>query len=123
MSTVKANDLQNNSGGIPTVKGQKLIPTAWVNFNGTGTVAIRDSENVSSITDNGTGNYIINFATAMANADYSVVDGFTGSTGNVFSGHSSIAHITTSFRLESRRTDTWNPVDASVAQAAVFGGQ
>ena len=44
---------------------------AWVNFNGTGTVAIRASFNVSSITDNGTGDYTINFTTAMPDANYS----------------------------------------------------
>jgi hypothetical protein len=43
---------------------------AWVNFNGTGTVAIRASGNVSSITDNGTGDYTINFTTAMSDANY-----------------------------------------------------
>jgi hypothetical protein len=48
---------------------------AWVNFNGTGTVAIRASGNVSSITDNGTGDYTVNFTTAMPDADYSVVLG------------------------------------------------
>jgi len=72
MSTVKANDLMKVDGGIPTVKGQQLIPTAWVNFNGTSTVAIRDSENVSSITDNGTGNTTVTFTTAMANTNYAV---------------------------------------------------
>ena len=72
MSTIKANDIQNASGGIPTVKGQRLIPTAWVNFNGTGTGAIRDSENVSSITDGGTGYYTVNFAVSMGNSNYSV---------------------------------------------------
>jgi hypothetical protein len=46
---------------------------AWVNFNGTGTVAIRGSGNVSSITDNGTGDYTVNFTTAMPDANYSVV--------------------------------------------------
>lgn len=46
---------------------------AWVNFNGTGTVAIRGSGNVSSITDNGVGNYYMNFATAMPDANYSMV--------------------------------------------------
>jgi hypothetical protein len=51
---------------------------AWVNFNGTGTVAIRASGNVSSITDNGTGSYTINFATAFSNASYSLV----AATGN-----------------------------------------
>ena len=45
---------------------------AWVNFNGQGTVAIRASGNVSSITDNGTGDYTVNFATAMQDADYSM---------------------------------------------------
>jgi hypothetical protein len=44
---------------------------AWVNFNGTGTVAIRASGNVSSITDNGTGDYTVNFTTAMPDANYS----------------------------------------------------
>jgi hypothetical protein len=44
---------------------------AWVNFNGTSTVAIRASFNVSSITDNGTGDYTVNFTTAMADANYS----------------------------------------------------
>ena len=45
---------------------------AWVNFNGTGTVAIRASGNVSSITDNGVGDYTVNFATAMQDAGYAV---------------------------------------------------
>ena len=44
---------------------------AWVNFNGTGTVAIRASGNVTSITDNGTGDYTVNFTTAMPDANYS----------------------------------------------------
>jgi hypothetical protein len=44
---------------------------AWVNFNGIGTVAIRASGNVSSITDNGTGNYTVNFTVAMPDANYS----------------------------------------------------
>jgi hypothetical protein len=43
---------------------------AWVNFNGTGTVAIRASYNVSSITDNGTGDYTVNFTNALVDANY-----------------------------------------------------
>jgi hypothetical protein len=50
---------------------------AWVNFNGTGTVAIRGSGNVSSITDNGTGDYTVNFTTAMPDVNYAV-SGLTG---------------------------------------------
>ena len=45
---------------------------AWVNFNGTGTVAIRAAYNVSSITDNGTADYRVNFTTAMPDANYVV---------------------------------------------------
>jgi hypothetical protein len=53
---------------------------AWVNFNGTGTVAIRASGNVSSITDNGTGDYTVNFSTAMPDASYSPVITASGDT-------------------------------------------
>lgn len=52
---------------------------AWVNFNGTGTVAIRASGNVSSITDNGTGDYTVNFTTAMPDVDYCVNGTCSGS--------------------------------------------
>ena len=55
---------------------------AWVNFNGTGTVAIRASGNISSITDNGTGYYTLNFSTAMPDANYSYLAKSTRSTNN-----------------------------------------
>src|SRR6056297_1621180 len=45
---------------------------AWVNFDGTGTISIRESGNVSSITDNGTGDYTVNFTTAMPDSNYSI---------------------------------------------------
>lgn len=56
----------NASGSAPVYACR-----AWVNFNGTGTVEIRASGNVSSITDNGAGNYTVNFAAAMPHANYS----------------------------------------------------
>ena len=57
---------------------------AWVNFNGTGTPAIRASGNVSSITDNGLGDYTVNFTTAMTDSNYSVISSSEGggSVGN-----------------------------------------
>ncbi len=61
-----ADGIDVGTGGI----NQARISKAWVNFNGTGTVAIRDSYNVSSITDNGTGDYSVVFSTAMSNANY-----------------------------------------------------
>lgn len=59
--------LSTASGSAPSYSAR-----AWVNFNGTGTVAIRASGNVSSITDNSTGLYTVNFTTAMPDANYQV---------------------------------------------------
>jgi hypothetical protein len=67
-STSSPITFQNTSG---TEIG--TLCRAWVNFNGQGTVAIRASFNVSSITDNGTGNYTVNFTNAMPDANYSGV--------------------------------------------------
>lgn len=63
-----------NSAQFATVSGTAPIYPcrAWVNFNGTGTVAIRASGNVSSITDVGVGQYTVNFTTALPDANYSV---------------------------------------------------
>ena len=66
-------DAADNSTNIATtkfVKGNPSTAKAWVNFNGTGTVAIRSSYNVSSITDNGVGNYTVNFSTPMSNVNF-----------------------------------------------------
>jgi len=64
-----ADGVAIGTGGI----NQARIAKAWVNFNGSGTVAIRDSYNVGSITDNGTGIYTVNFSTAMTDTNYSAV--------------------------------------------------
>lgn len=58
---------------VNSLAGKGLSPLAWVNFNGTGVVAIRSSFNVSSITDNGTGDYTINFTTPLSDANYLVI--------------------------------------------------
>tara|TARA_R100000234_G_scaffold21480_1_gene12076 strand:- start:353 stop:754 length:402 start_codon:yes stop_codon:yes gene_type:complete len=77
MSTLKVNTIQNTSGGSSSTAEQieQGRAKAWVNFNGSGTVAIRDSFNVSSITDNGTGDYTVSYSTAMANVNYCGVGG------------------------------------------------
>ena len=67
MSTAKFNTWQNPDGTT------NYKCRAWVNFNGTGTVAIRAAGNVTSITDNGTGDYTVNFTTAMPDVNYSGV--------------------------------------------------
>ena len=68
MSTIKVNTLEEATTGGATFFTAK----AWVNFNGTGTVAIRDSGNVSSITDHAVGDYTVNITTSLSSANYSI---------------------------------------------------
>jgi uncharacterized protein (AIM24 family) len=79
-----ANELSFNSGYGSAAKAYGC--RAWVNFNGTGTVAIRASGNVSSITDNGTGDYTVNFTTALVDIDYSFVVACSTTGGNESTG-------------------------------------
>lgn len=69
-----------NSAQFATVSGTAPIYAcrAWVNFNGTGTVAIRASGNVTSITDNGAGDYTVNFTTAMPDASFAATTSGVG---------------------------------------------
>ena len=69
LSQIGAAALDGAQNGSAPIYGAR----AWVNFNGTGTVAIRASGNVSSITDNGVGDYTVNFITLMADVNYAAV--------------------------------------------------
>lgn len=77
MSTARFDTLQNAAGSksVPVSTVVDGSAKAWVNFNGTGTVAIRAAFNVGSITDNGTGNYTVNFTSALADANYAAAVG------------------------------------------------
>jgi len=83
------SDNLNASGSAPI-----FACRAWVNFKGTDTVTIRASGNVSSITDNGAGDYTINFTTAMSDANYAVVTSRTGASTSDTSRHAVIAGST-----------------------------
>ena len=99
---------------------------AWVNFNGTGTVAIRGSANVSSITDNGTGNYNVNFSTAMSDTNYSVSgsakfetsnNNFALSIGNISGGGN---YTTTSLTVNPTTGTTSTRWDCVIVNVQVF---
>ena len=104
---------------------------AWVNFDGTGTVAIRASYNVSSITDNGTGDYAVNFTTAMPDANYAVC-GNAGPIGNssstfvttlALSGQypaTTATFSTSSVRVSTSSLGQNSGADASVVTVAIF---
>lgn len=78
--SITADKLSSDQTGAQPIYAAR----AWVNFNGTGTVAIRASGNVTSITDNGVGDYTVNFTTAMADANYAAVALADSPTGSSF---------------------------------------
>ena len=87
---------------------------AWMNFNGTGTVAIRASGNVSSITDNGTGDYTVNFTTSMPDANYCAhgTGGGGANSGVVFLGTRGAVPTTSALRMYAvNAADTLQDVD------------
>ena len=108
-----------------TEQGQ--LCKAWVNFNGTGAVAIRASFNVSSITDNGGGDYTVNFTTAFADANYAMtgtasLDGRSETI--AITGYTEATRLSGSVRINSRYNNNLVPnginVDTSTVAVAVF---
>jgi len=108
MRLTSAAVLQFNSGygSVATAYGCR----AWVNFNGAGTVAIRASGNVSSITDNGTGDYTVNFTTSMPDVNY----GYALSGSQVGANISNLNPRDAGFAVGSFRIETFN-IDATPA--------
>lgn len=81
MSTITVTNIK--ATGETASRSVSGVAAAWVNFNGTGTIAIRDSVNVASLTDSGTGDYRVNFTDNMNNTNYTSTTGFTAdSLGN-----------------------------------------
>jgi len=102
------------------------ICKAWVNFNGTlsGSITPRSSYNVSSITKNGTGDYTINFATPMADANYSVTA--TANTNSTFIVAQTYSQATSSVRIQTGAGNAsyynlFTITDASIISTAIFG--
>ena len=116
LATAESTLSQFNASGSAPVYACR----AWVNFNGTGTVAIRGSGNVSSITDNGVGDYTINFTTAMPDADYSF-SGAAGTPASAFSivSNRTFAQTTSALRIGTY-TDAGSLQDNTYVYAAIF---
>ena len=93
---------------------------AWVNFDGTGTVAIRASGNVSSITDNSTGNYTINFTTAMPDANYAGVFGCNDNGNTTTMNYRTGGTKTTTAFQVSTVADGAVVTDNNMAMVAIF---
>lgn len=121
-SWTSGGDLSFNSGygSVATAYGCR----AWVNFNGTGTVAIRASGNVSSITDNGTGDYTVNFTTAMPDANYSAVitaqETSAGGRDGFLSIRGGTSPSTSAIRFSGGVNNAYFAADNSIVCVAIF---
>jgi len=128
MSTLKVNTIQNTSAAHSSTPEQiaQGRAKAWINFNGTGTIAIRDSFNVSSITDNGQGDYTVTMTTAMSNTNYAVATASgDGATSAIRGCGVCNSLTTTTFRVQSNFTGgTLNGLytrDDPIVCCTVFG--
>jgi hypothetical protein len=120
MSTLVAQTISNGTVSTSSENVIQGSAKAWVNFNGTGTVAIRASYNVSSITDNGTGDYTINFTNALTDANYAFVGTSTAdSNAATLSLHNTVAPTTTSVRFFTFLANIATG-DATTISAAIF---
>ena len=127
MSTIKVNNLQTASGGSNSTPEeiQQGRAKAWVNFNGTGTIAIRDDYNVSTITDHATGQYTVNFSNAMPNANYAFtgIVSSDGDNGNesIVSKHGSSTVTTSAIRIRVTKTSDAGYTDKYYTNLIIFG--
>ena len=116
-----AGNLRFNSGygSVATAFGCR----AWVNFDGTGTIAIRSSGNVSSLVDNGVGNYTVNFTNAMPDVNYAAC-----SAGNLvntinnwgYHGFERAVRTASSYTVQFSTTNNYTVIDPAIATLAIF---
>ena len=117
-----ADGVAIGTGGI----NQARVAKAWINFNGSGTVAIRDSYNFSSLTDDGTGLYKANFSTVMSDTNYSFVVESCGSLAGInyengFTNHVRRAAMSTDYIGIGTSAYDGTFYDATIVMAQVFG--
>ena len=123
MSTIRANTLVNMDGVTAVTLTGQVAAKVWVNFNGTGTIAARASFNVSSLTDNGTGLYFVNYTNSLVDANHASLataqpNGYTGAyagAGNTNGGTQTASRSS----IELRETSNVNS-DSDFIHLAVF---
>jgi hypothetical protein len=122
-----SNGLVQSADGSGVIKlksnGVTTNALAWVNFNGTGTVAIRSSYNVSSITDNGTADYTVNFTSSLSDINYVPVAQAGNTSAVATNGAESTlgkTYSTSSYRFVLVRADGAT-VDREFVTVAIFG--
>ena len=120
-ATLTAATTVPSEGGAVTTNLVQGLAKAWVNFNGTGTIAARDSFNLSGLTDNGTGNYTTSFISVMNNANYTAVATCGLDSGGSRAFCSTDSHATTSVAVLLRQAASNSNIDAADVQPALLG--
>ena len=124
-SILRVNTLTDASSGNSTDMStiNQGTAKAWVNFNGTGTIAARDSFNVGSLTDNGTGDYSCNFSNGMNNTNYISTFGFDGfGVGEMSCIESSTSRRNTTALVGALTNDnTGNAIDINFVYTSIHG--
>lgn len=123
MSTLKTSNIQDTSGNNNSTPEEigKGRAKAWVNFDGENTPTAREAYNVSSITDNATGNYTLNFTNAMSSADFAYT--FASGDGNHSSATRALnfmSSTTTSLQILSESSNGTNSDESHIC-IVVFG--
>lgn len=130
MGTLKVDTVVGSDGTSPVTLTKQSAAKAWVNFNGSGTLAVRDSFNVTSISDDGTGLYSVDFGNAMSDGNYAAMgcatffgnDGATAlvyamrTTSNVYTEHGTSGFA---LRISDNNNDT--AVDSGSVELIVMG--
>lgn len=121
MSTLNVTNISDGTDTTATANVVNGSAKAWVNFNGTGTVAIREQYNVSSITDNGTGDYTVNFTNALADANYAWSGSSQRSSGaTVRAIFTNTSSTPTASALRVQNSNYVSSEDPSYASVVVF---
>lgn len=124
MSEIRATTISDTAGTGPVTLTKQSAAKAFVNFDGTGTIAARDSMNVASLTDNGSGDYTINFSNSFSGATYSnalTARGIAATIGGCGTENHDASRNTGSLRVYSLRIDNGGVLDTSSFNAQIHG--
>ena len=117
-SILNVDEIAAKNGTSPVTLTKQSAAKAWINFNGTGTIATRDSFSVSSISDTGTGETLITFSNAFNSADY--VLNYTNGWGAA-TDWTALAPTTTAARVQAYESTTGNNTDRTYNLVALHG--
>tara|TARA_R110000796_G_scaffold164853_1_gene281695 strand:+ start:415 stop:789 length:375 start_codon:yes stop_codon:yes gene_type:complete len=121
MSTIKADTIVASDGTSPVTLTKQSAAKAWIAFNGTGTIAIKDSNNFTSISDDGTGDYKSNLASALSDANGSATAGGGHPSGLTNVGEAHQVGLLSSSQLSHETGSSSGNLDFAHVNAAVHG--